>query len=101
MQFHYDASKLTLVNVTGGEFLGHDGQPMALIHRDDGPGNVTIVASRPPGTAGVSGSGVLCVLTFQAKAAGATVLGMTRAEAVNSKQQQLQGQSSQAVIVVK
>ncbi len=50
LQFHYDASKLTLVNVTGGDFLSHDGQPMALIHRDDGPGNVTIVASRPPGS---------------------------------------------------
>lgn len=101
LQFRYDPSKLTLVNVTGGEFLGRDGQAMALIHRDDGPGNVTVVASRPPGSAGVSGSGVLCVLTFQAKTPGATTLDMTRAGAVNSKQQQSQAQLSQTEIVVK
>jgi len=101
LQFHYDASKLTLVNVTGGDFLGRDGQAMALIHRDDGPGNVTIVASRPPGSVGVSGSGALCVLTFQAKAPGVTTLEMTRAGTVSSKQQQSQAQPSQAEIVVK
>ena len=101
LQFNYDPSKLALVNVTGGNFLSKDGQAMALIHRDDGPGNVTVVASRPPGSAGVSGSGVLCVLTFQAKAAGPSTLTMTRAGAVNSKQQQIAAQGAQANIVVK
>ncbi|MFP5206408.1 MAG: cohesin domain-containing protein [Acidobacteriota bacterium] len=101
LQFNYDPSKLTLVNVTGGTFLSKDGQAMALIHRDDGPGNVTVVASRPPGSAGVSGSGVLCVLTFQAKAAGASALTMTRAGAVDSKQKQTAAQTAQANIVVK
>lgn len=101
LQFKYDPSKLTLVNVNGGNFLSKDGQAMALIHRDDGPGNVTVVASRPPGAPGVSGSGVLCVLTFQAKAAGSSSLIMTRAGAVNSKQQQITGQAAQANIVVK
>jgi general secretion pathway protein D len=101
LQFKYDPSKLTLVNVTAGNFLSKDGQATALIHRDDGPGNVTIVASRPPGSAGVSGSGVLCVLTFQAKTAGASALTITRAGAVSSKQQQVAARSAQASIVVK
>ncbi len=101
LQLNYDPAKLTLVNVTGGDLLSKDGQAMALIHRDDGPGNVTIVGSRPPGTAGVSGSGVICVLTFQAKNPGQTSVTMTRAGAVNSKQQQMPAQSSQANIVVK
>lgn len=101
LQFTYDPAKLTLVNVAGGNFLSKDGQAMALIHRDDGPGNVTIVASRPPGTAGASGSGTLCVLTFQAKAAGTSTLTMTRAGAVNSSQQPIAAQAAQANIVVK
>lgn len=101
LQFLYDPSKLTLENVEGGDFLNRGGQATALIHRDDGPGSVTIVASRPPGSPGVSGSGVLCVLTFQAKAAGPSSLVMTRAGAVNSKQQQTSAQLTQAEIVVK
>jgi general secretion pathway protein D len=101
LQLRYDPAKLTLVNVTGGDLLSKDGQAMALIHRDDGPGNVTVVASRPPGTAGVSGSGVVCVLSFQAKSPGQTSVTMTQAGAVNSKQQQMPAQTSQADIVVK
>ncbi len=101
LEFRYDPAKLTLVNVTGGDFLSRGGQATALIHRDDGPGNVTVVASRPPGSSGVSGSGTLCVLTFQAKAAGPTSLAMTRAGAMTSKQQQATAQTSQAEIVVK
>jgi general secretion pathway protein D len=101
VQFHYDPARLTLVNVTGGDLLGRDGQAMALIHRDDGPGNVTVVASRPPGTAGVSGSGTVCVLTFQAKQAGPTSLTMTRAGVMTSKQQQVQAAPAQADVVVK
>jgi general secretion pathway protein D len=101
VQFQYDPAKLTLVNVTSGDFLSKDGQATALIHRDDGPGNVTVVASRPPGAAGVSGSGTVCVLSFQAKSAGATNLNMTRAGIMNSKQQQVQAQPTQANVVVK
>jgi general secretion pathway protein D len=101
VQFHYDPVHLELINVAEGNYLSQGGQAVALIHRDDGPGNVTIVASRPPGTAGVSGSGVVCVLTFVAKAPGATALTMTRAGAVDSKQQPVPAQAAQASIVVK
>ena len=101
LQLHYDPAKLTLVNVTGGDFLSKDGQATALIHRDDGPGNVTVVASRPPGAAGVSGAGVVCVLTFQAKAAGQTAVTMTHAGVENGKHQQVTAPTTQANIVVK
>jgi len=100
LQITYDPAKLALVNVAAGDLLNRDGQAVALIHRDDGPGNVTVVASRPPGTAGVSGSGSVCVLTFQAKAAGPTSLTMTRAGAVDSKQQPLTVQPTQANFVI-
>ncbi len=101
LQFHYDPANLTLINVAGGDFLSHDGQAVAVIHRDDGPGNVTIVTSRPPGAAGVNGGGIVCVLTFQAKGAGQTALTMTRAGVVNSKQQQMPAQGGSGNIVVK
>jgi hypothetical protein len=43
----------------------------------------------------------VCVLTFQAKAAGQTALTMTRAGVVNSKQQQMPAQGSTGSIQVK
>jgi general secretion pathway protein D len=89
LQLQYDAAKLTLINVDSGAYLGHDGQTVALVHRDDGAGGVAISASRPPGVAGVSGSGQLCVLTFQAKAAGDSIVSVTKAAARDSKQQAL------------
>ena len=48
----------------------------------------------------MSGAGVVCVLSFQAKAAGESVLAITR-RAVNSTQQQVQAKGAQVNIVVK
>ena len=89
LQLQYDPTKLTLINVDTGNYLGHDGQTVALVHRDDGSGGVAVSASRPPGVAGVNGSGQLCVLTFQAKAAGDSIVSVTKAAARDSKQQAL------------
>ena len=101
LQLTYDPAKLSLLNVSGGDLLSKDGQAAALVHRDDGPGSLTVVASRPPGTAGVSGSGVVFVLSFQAKAPGESALTVTRAGAVNSAQQQVPAKVSPVSIVVK
>jgi general secretion pathway protein D len=101
LQIEYDAAKLSLLNVDKGDFLGRDGQPVALVHRDDGPGSIKISVSRPPGVAGVSGTGVVCVLTFQAKAAGASVITITRPGAVTSARTQLPVQGAQVSIQVK
>ena len=100
MQVQYDPDKLSLVNVTQGDLLGRDGQSAALIHRDDGPGSITINAARPPGAPGVNGAGVVCVLSFQAKSAGQSALAMTRATALNSTQHPIQVQGSGLNIVV-
>jgi general secretion pathway protein D len=100
MQIQYDPAKLSLVNVTSGDLLGRDNQAVALIHRDDGPGNITINAARPPGTAGISGAGVVCVLSFQAKTQGETVLALSRGAAINSAQQHLPAAASQVTIAV-
>jgi general secretion pathway protein D len=101
LQISYDPAKLSLVNVESGDFLSRDGKAVALVHRDDGPGTLTIVASRPPGTAGVSGAGVVCVLSFQAKAAGESIVAMPRPAAVNSAQQQLPARGARISIQVR
>ena len=101
LQFHYDASKLQLVNVSPGDFLSRDGQAAPPIHADQPVGNLVVGISRPPGTHGISGTGVVCVLTFQAKASGPSDLAITRASVVNGAQQQLPVASAQTSIVVK
>jgi general secretion pathway protein D len=101
LQIQYDASKISLVNVVGGDFLSRDQQAVALVHRDDGPGNVTINASRPPGAAGVNGAGVVCVLSFEAKSAGDSKIEITRPGALNSKQQPVLAQGTSINVSVK
>ena len=101
LQIHFDPAILSLVNVSGGNLLNRDGQPATVIHNEDGKGGLTVVASRPPHTPGVSGNGTVCVLTFQAKAAGTTGLAFTSASYLNSTQQQIQSQGAQTTIVVK
>jgi general secretion pathway protein D len=98
MQLHYDNSKLALINVDSGDYLGHDGQAVALVHRDDGVGNVVISASRPPGVAGVNGGGTVCVLTFQANATGDAAMQVIRASAKNSAQQAVNIAGSQTAV---
>ncbi len=97
LQLHYDHTRLQLVNVDGGEFLGRDGQPVALAHRDDN-GVAPISISRPPGATGISGSGVICTLTFQAKAPGAADISIVQPEIRNSKQQAVPAAGAQGVV---
>ncbi len=101
LQFHYDPAKLQLVNVSPGDFLSRDGQAAPTIHTDEPLGNLVVGMSRPSGTHGMSGSGVVCILTFQAKAPGASDLSIVRASVVNGAQQQLPVASAETSIVVK
>jgi len=96
IMLHYDSSKLSLINVDTGDFLGRDGQTVALTHREDGEGMLVIASSRPPGMAGVSGGGTVCILTFKAKAAGDVSITLVRAAAKNSAQQSTEIAGSQA-----
>jgi general secretion pathway protein D len=101
LKLRYDPTKLMFVNLSPGDLLTRDGQPAPPIHSDQPVGNLTVVASRPPGTHGVSGNGVMCVLTFQAKSAGPSDLSITQASVMNSAQQQVQVASAQAGVTVK
>jgi general secretion pathway protein D len=101
LQITYNPAALSMLNVDNGDFLKNDGQAVALVHRDDGPGSININVSRPPGAAGVNGAGVVCVLTFQAKVAGDSIIAITRPGAVNSTQQLLPAQGARVSIQVK
>jgi general secretion pathway protein D len=101
MQVQYDPAKLSLVNVGAGDFLNRDGNAVALVHRDDPPGSIVINASRPQGAAGVSGAGVVCVLTFQAKVAGESALAIANPMPKNSSQHVVPASGSRVSIVVK
>ncbi|MGA9425148.1 MAG: hypothetical protein WBV33_08720, partial [Terracidiphilus sp.] len=76
-------------------------QAAALVHRDDGPGTITINASRPPGTPGVSGAGVVCMLAFQARTPGQSTISITRPGAISSSQKPVPAQGSEITVNVK
>jgi general secretion pathway protein D len=101
MEIKYDPAHLSLVNLAVGDLLGRDGKAVTPVHRDSGPGLITMNAARPPGTAGISGAGVVYLLSFQAKAAGESIVTMTRAATVNSAQQQTSIQGARITIQVK
>lgn len=101
IQISYDPKVMQFVNVSNGEFLSKDGQPVALVHRDDpAAGKLQVTAQRPPGSAGVSGDGTVFSLTFTAKAKGNGVIAITVPGARNSQNQPLDVTGSQAAITV-
>lgn len=101
MQVQFNSSVLQLVNVDTGEFLGRDGQAVALAHRDEGNGTVAVSISRPPAVAGMTGQGSVAVLTFKAIAPGDSNVSLTKVAAKNSTQTSLPAAGSQAVVHVK
>ncbi len=101
-QLHYDPKQLKLVNVVHGDFLGRDGQAVAVVQRvDQESGTATITLTRPPGTPGVSGSGVLATVSFQVNARGDSALNILRVSARDPAQQTVPVSGAQARVVVK
>lgn len=101
LQLKFDPRVLSLVNVDSGDLLGKDGQPVALVHRDEGNGSVTVSAARPPQTPGVNGAGVVCTLTFKALATGDSPLSLVKIGAKDSKGVNMPAVGSQGVVHVK
>jgi general secretion pathway protein D len=106
MQMQFDPRVLQLVNVDSGELLAGDMkagtmQAVALVHRDEGNGAVTISATRPPGTKGVDGQGTVCTLTFKTLAPGTSSLALTRIGPRDSSQNVIPAVGVQGVVHVK
>jgi general secretion pathway protein D len=101
LQISYDPKLLQLVNVSNGSFLSQDGQPVALVHRDDpAAGTLQVTATRPPASGGASGQGTVLTLTFLAKAPGQATVAITRPGARNSSGQVIPASGGQASVTV-
>jgi len=101
LKIQYDPAKLSLVNVDEGDFLGRDGKPVTLLHVDDGSGLITVNSARPPGAAGMSGAGVVCVLSFQAKAVGDGAIVIAGSGVTTSAMQQVTAKGNQISVQVR
>jgi general secretion pathway protein D len=101
-QLYYDVKQLKVVNILNGDLLGRDGQAVAVIQRvDDQNGVATITLTRPPGSAGVSGSGVLATVSFQALAPGQSALNILRSAARDASQQPVSLAGAQTRVMVR
>jgi len=101
LQVSYDPKVLQVVNVSNGGLLSQDGQSVALVHRDDDQsGALQITATRPPGSAGISGQGAVVTLTFMAKASGQSTLTISKGGAKDPKMQSLPVSGAVATITV-
>ena len=92
MQIQFDPKFLRLNDVSLGDYLSRGGQqPVFTKNIQNDAGVAVVQLHRPRGARGVSGSGTLVTLSFQAEARGTTVvmvpnLAMTNAQgAVLSK----------------
>jgi general secretion pathway protein D len=101
LQVQFDPRVLSLVNVDAGDLMDKDGQTVALVHRDEGNGAVTISATRPTGSKGVDGQGSICTLTFKALAPGDSTLALTRIGTRDSQQNRIVTVGTQGMIHVK
>ena len=100
-RIQYDASRLSLVDVEDGDLFNRDKHVATLAHRDDGQGTLEVAVSRAPHSSGVSGSGVVCVLTFQAKAKGKDVILIPSSSAVNGAHQQLPAEGTRIKVAIR
>jgi general secretion pathway protein D len=102
LQVSYDPKVLQVVNVSNGGLLSQDGQSVALVHRDDDQsGALQITATRPPGSAGISGQGAVVTLTFMAKASGQSTLTISKGGAKDPNMQSLPVSGAVATITVR
>jgi general secretion pathway protein D len=75
MQIQYDPKVLTLNDIQRGAFLSSDGQnPTFTKNILNEQGLATVQLNRQPGGPGVTGSGQLVTLTFQAVGKGSTTV---------------------------
>ncbi|HET7749690.1 MAG TPA: cohesin domain-containing protein [Terriglobales bacterium] len=101
VQITYNPNMLEVVNVSDGNLLSRDGQPVALVHRDDpSSGTLQVTATRPPNSGGVSGEGQVFTITFMAKGSGTSTLNIARDGLRDSSMQPIPASSAPATVTV-
>ncbi|MGH9514386.1 MAG: cohesin domain-containing protein [Terriglobales bacterium] len=99
MQISYDPKLLQVANVSNGSLLSQDGQIVTVTHRED-DGTLQVVATRPPGSTGVSGQGSVVTLTLVAKAPGQASLTIARGGARDPAMQALPVNGASAAVTI-
>jgi general secretion pathway protein D len=102
MQIRFDPKVLRLNDIVPGGLFSSDGQQVAFtknIFNDNGSATVTL--GRPGGVPGVSGSGSLVTLSFQAVGRGATVVSIPNLTVRNSQGATLATMSPELSVNVK
>jgi len=94
LQIQFDPKVLRLNDVASGDFLAQGGvQPVFAKNIQNDSGTAVVQLSRPSGSPGATGSGVLVTLTFQAVAPGATTITLSNLNVRNSRGQAVAGGS--------
>ena len=92
MQIQFDPKVLRLNDVASGDFMAQGGvQPVFAKNIQNDSGTAAVQLSRPAGTSGATGSGVLVTLSFQAVAPGTTVVNISNLNVRNSQGQPVTG----------
>ncbi len=99
MQISYDPKLLQIANVSNGNLLSQDGQIVTVTHRED-DGTMQVVATRPPGSTGVSGQGSVVTLTLVAKAPGQASLTIAKGGARDPAMQALPVNGASAAVTI-
>ena len=85
MKLKFDPKILRLSSVKEGNLMGGDGQKINFTENTlNDTGDATVVLNRLPGTGGISGSGALVNLTFQAIGRGTSTVTVSDLTLVNS-----------------
>jgi general secretion pathway protein D len=99
MQISYDPKLLEVANVSNGSLLSQDGQIVTVTHREN-DGTMQVVATRPPGSTGVSGQGSVVTLTLVAKAPGQASLTIAKGGARDPAMQALPVNGASAAVTI-
>ncbi len=102
LRLKFDPKVLRLNEVTRGDMFSRDGQNVIFTRNiQNDVGEVAVNLNRMPGTSGVSGSGTLITLIFQATAPGSSTINILEAPLKNSKLEPLMLAAPETTIVVK
>jgi general secretion pathway protein D len=102
MQIRFDPKVLRLNDVARGNLLASDGQQVTFSKNVlNDTGEATINVSRFPSTGGVSGSGSIVTLVFQAVGRGETVVTVPQLSLRNSHSQSILSANPQVAVSVK
>ena len=85
LEVRFDSKILRLIDVAPGDYFSREGpQPILTKNIQNDTGSASIQIGRSPGSAGVSGSGTLVKLTFQAVGIGTAAVGIPNLTVRNS-----------------